>query len=61
LSEQELAQVFTPYHTTKPGGTGLGLVIAQAIVVDHGGRIEAVSAPGHGATFRLVLPRTSPS
>ena len=61
LSEQELAQVFTPYHTTKPGGTGLGLVIAQAIVVDHGGRIEAVSAPGRGATFRLVLPRPSAS
>lgn len=61
LTEEELAQIFTPYHTTKPGGTGLGLVIGQAIAVDHGGRIEAVSVPGCGATFRLVLPRASPS
>jgi len=61
LSEEQLARLFTPYHTTKPGGTGLGLVIAQGIAVDHGGRIEASSSLGHGATFRLVLPRRSGS
>ncbi len=61
LSEEQLALLFTPYHTTKPVGTGLGLVIAQGIAVDHGGRIEAASSPGRGATFRLVLPRPSGS
>ena len=61
LSEEQLSRLFTPYHTTKPGGTGLGLVIAQGIAVDHGGRIEAASSLGHGATFRLVLPRASAS
>ena len=57
LGDEQLAQLFTPYHTTKPGGTGLGLVIAQGIAVDHGGGIEASSEPGRGTTFRLVLPR----
>ncbi|WP_103959894.1 sensor histidine kinase [Nonomuraea solani] len=38
------------------GGTGLGLAIAAALVEAHGGRIEARSRPGHGTTFRVVLP-----
>ncbi len=55
-----MAHLFTPYQTTKPEGTGLGLVIAQGIAADHGGRIEvAAGEPGQGATFRLVLPGTT--
>jgi signal transduction histidine kinase len=38
-------------------GTGLGLPIARAMVELHGGRIELASAPGAGATFRILLPR----
>lgn len=38
------------------GGTGLGLAIAKAVVETHGGRIEARSEPGHGATFVFWLP-----
>jgi signal transduction histidine kinase len=48
--------VFEPYFTTKEGGTGLGLAIAQRIAEEHGGRLEAESAPGAGATFTLRLP-----
>jgi nitrogen fixation/metabolism regulation signal transduction histidine kinase len=59
LSEEQIGQLFTPYHTTKAGGTGLGLVIAQGIAADHGGRIEVDSGPGRGALFRLVLPLAS--
>ena len=37
-------------------GVGLGLFVARRIVRAHGGRIEVESAPGSGATFRIVLP-----
>jgi nitrogen fixation/metabolism regulation signal transduction histidine kinase len=56
LSEEQRARLFTPYYTTKPGGTGLGLVIAQGIVSDHGGRLEVQSEPGRGTAFSLLLP-----
>jgi len=39
------------------GGTGLGLAIVAALVAAHGGRVELDSAPGDGATFRVLLPQ----
>jgi two-component system, NtrC family, nitrogen regulation sensor histidine kinase NtrY len=53
-------QIFTPYFTTKgaSGGTGLGLAIVHRIVTDHGGKIEARSQPGQGATFVVRLARS---
>ncbi len=48
--------LFEPFWTDKPNGTGLGLSISAHIVTQHGGQIEVDSAPGHGATFRVVLP-----
>lgn len=48
---------FEPYHTTKPGGNGLGLATARRIVEAHSGSIEALDAiNGHGARFRITLP-----
>jgi signal transduction histidine kinase len=48
--------VFQLFVTTKARGTGLGLPIAQQIVLEHGGEITAGSAPGGGATFEVSLP-----
>ncbi|HEV8440804.1 MAG TPA: ATP-binding protein [Methylomirabilota bacterium] len=49
-------KVFTPFFTTKGGGTGLGLALAHKIVEDHGGAITFRSSPGLGTTFRILLP-----
>lgn len=48
--------VFEPFATTKPDGTGLGLSVAQQIVAGHGGELRYESEPGHGTTFMMWLP-----
>lgn len=54
------ARVFQPYFTTKEGkGNGLGLATAQLIVTRLGGAITVTSAPGHGSSFQVYLPRAS--
>ncbi|MBU8861638.1 MULTISPECIES: HAMP domain-containing sensor histidine kinase [unclassified Micromonospora] len=45
-----------PSRTRGSGGSGLGLSIVAALVRGHGGRVELLTAPGRGATFRLLLP-----
>lgn len=52
-----LGRIFEPFYTTKKKGSGLGLMIVQRIVREHGGRIELESRVGKGTTFRLWLPR----
>ena len=58
---EQPSQVFEHFYTTKPvgQGTGLGLSISQAIVENHGGRIEAENAPEGGARFTVTLPRAA--
>jgi signal transduction histidine kinase len=56
MSEEERLQIFRPFFTTKPVGTGLGLTLTQQIIGEHGGRIECASVVGQGTTFSLSLP-----
>jgi PAS domain S-box-containing protein len=53
----EMSRVFEPYHTTKAKGSGLGLMIVQRIIEDHGGEIELASKPEAGTCFKIRLPR----
>ena len=56
IAPEEIGQLFEPYFTTKKEGTGLGLMIVQRIVREHGGMIEIESDKGRGTTFRIKLP-----
>jgi two-component system NtrC family sensor kinase len=58
IAPENLAHIFDPFFTTKrPGrGTGLGLSICKTVLREHGGNIEAASAPGGGAIFTITLP-----
>jgi signal transduction histidine kinase len=57
MDEATSERVFTQFFSTKgTDGTGLGLMVVHEIVKEHGGRIEVLSSPGKGSTFRIVLP-----
>jgi len=56
IHPEDMANLFEPFFSTKPGGTGLGLTVSQKIIQDHGGDIRAFSAREHGTTFTVSLP-----
>jgi two-component system nitrogen regulation sensor histidine kinase GlnL len=67
MSEEQKRQLFTPFFTTKPSGSGLGLVLSQRIVSLHGGKLWAErggvrsgagdrEGPLPGMTFKVTLP-----
>jgi two-component system NtrC family sensor kinase len=58
IASENLEHIFDPFFTTRrPGrGTGLGLSICKTVLREHGGNIEAASAPGGGAVFTITLP-----
>ena len=56
IERSDMGSVFQPFHTTKQRGSGLGLMIIQRIVQEHGGQIELVSEPGEGTNFTILLP-----
>ena len=58
IPEENIANIFDPFYTTKePGkGTGLGLSVSFMIIENFGGKIEATSKPGEGTTMTVSLP-----
>lgn len=57
IKQQDLVRLFQPYHTTKPDGHGLGLMIVQRILRDHGGQVGIESKEGVGTVVTLQFPQ----
>lgn len=56
IAPTNLPKLFTPFFSTKPEGTGLGLAFTEKVFRAHGGQIEALNRPEGGAVFRIILP-----
>ena len=56
IPAENMARIFDPYFTTKPTGSGLGLMIVRRIVREHGGEIDIVNDEGSGISLTLRLP-----
>jgi len=56
IAEEVLDKIFTPFFTTKSGGSGLGMSLTQKIVSDHWGFVDVTSELGVGTKFIVVLP-----
>ena len=57
IKPEDLAKLFSPYHTTKVGGPGLGLMIVQRIMREHGGQVGIESKEGVGTVVTLQFPQ----
>lgn len=62
ITEADQARIFEPFYRSQhaqrfPEGMGLGLSIAQDLIVAHGGRLEVESQPGQGSQFTVRLPQ----
>ena len=55
------SNAFVPFYTTKPAGSGIGLVLSRQIAEAHGGSIELLNlSDKKGCRARIVLPRAQP-
>ena len=57
IPPDRVEEIFRPYVSGKPGGSGLGLPTARRIVEEHGGELSVHSEPGRGSDFLIRLPR----
>ncbi len=57
IKQEDLVKLFQPYHTTKTGGHGLGLMIVQRILREHGGQVGIESKEGVGTLVTLQFPQ----
>jgi signal transduction histidine kinase len=56
LPETNAGQIFVPFFTTKPNGSGIGLSLVRQIALAHGGRVEAARRQAAGAIFKISFP-----
>ena len=56
IDPQETEAVFEAFHTTKPGGMGMGLAVSRSIIEGHGGRLWAEPNEPRGAIFKFTIP-----
>jgi len=56
IPDDHQTQLFSPFFSTKPRGSGLGLAVCHRIVTEHGGAIAYEARPGGGSCFRVTLP-----
>ncbi len=56
IPEGTIEHIFEPYFTTKPGGTGLGLMVVYRIIAEHRGALHVDTQPGEGSQFVILLP-----
>jgi PAS domain S-box-containing protein len=61
IAEQDLDKIFTPFFSSRPSGTGLGLPLARKIIDLHGGTLAVTSQVGKGTVFTITLPVKSQS
>lgn len=57
ISSESLNRVFEPFYTTKEHGTGLGLLVSQKIIQDHGGSLKLASKATGGTIAEILLPK----
>jgi signal transduction histidine kinase len=56
ISAADRENIFNPFFTTKPAGSGLGLFICRTIVEAHGGTLRLTETDLQGSTFEIVFP-----